>query len=295
LRRGDPETAGKEGADYAMLVSSATRGHILAAAIVVAITAVGIRAAGQTTQTGDPPGASEIASVQPSQPDVSGDEIFAELVKYNELRSARLQEYSAVRTYSVVNLSGKVHARETVRMEYIAPDKKTFVTTSEEGSNLVRHMVLNRLIESEASAATGKEHHDSSITPANYTFHLLGQEEVGAYHCYVVEAVPKRKDKYLFEGKVWIDSREFAIVKIAGHPASKLSFWITRADFVRQYHKIGDFWLPVKDETFVDVRLYGKKILKIEHHTVTVNGVKGAAVAAQNPNALGEYEKPKSE
>jgi hypothetical protein len=58
----------------------------------------------------------------------------------------------------------------------------------------------------------------------------------------------------------------------------ELSFWVTRADFVRQYEKIGDFWLPAKDETFVDVKLYGKKILSIEHLINTVNGVTNTAL-----------------
>jgi hypothetical protein len=98
-----------------------------------------------------------------------------------------------------------------------------------------------------------------------------------------VEAIPKRNDKYLFEGKIWIDNSEFAVVKIAGHPAKKLSFWITRADFVRQYEKIGDFWLPVRDETVVEVKLYGKKILSIEHHINSVNGVPSTALVGQNP------------
>jgi len=69
----------------------------------------------------------------------------------------------------------------------------------------------------------------------------------------VVKALPRRKDEYLFEGRVWIDSIAFAIVKIAGHPARNPSLWITRADFVREYEKIGHFWFPVKDEIFVDV------------------------------------------
>jgi hypothetical protein len=273
-----------------MLIRSEKRQRILAAAVVVGIMAWGGRAAGQSTRDNSQP--EEITAVPLSQPDASGDEILAELVKQNELRNARLRKYSAIRAYAVMNSEGKVHAREIVRMEYIAPDQKTFVKTSEEGSRLVRQMVLNRLMETETSTATGKEHHDSSITPANYTFHVLGQEEVGAHHCYVVEAVPKRKDKYLFEGKIWIDSREFAIVRIAGHPAKKLSFWITRAEFVRHYEKVDDFWFPVKDETFLDVKLYGKKILTIEHRIDTVNGVKSMALAGQNANAVSVSEKP---
>ena len=201
------------------------------------------------------------------------------------MRTAGLREYSAVRTYAVTDLNGKVRAKETVRMDYVAPDKKTFVTIAEEGSSIVRRLVLNRLMESEASAATGQDRRDSSITPANYTFRLLGEEDLGPHHCFVVEAVPQRSDKYLFEGKIWIESQEFAVVRIAGHPAKNLSFWITRADFVRQFEKIGDFWLPARDETSVDVRLYGTKILSIEHHIDRVNDVAATVLAGQHPPA----------
>lgn len=266
-----------------MRILRSTKIRLLAALLVVGITGPKVSTVALTSQGSEPPQRSE--SAPPSEPAASGDQIFAELVKHNELRSTGLREYSAVRTYAVTDFNGKVHAKETVQMEYIAPDKKTFVTIAEEGSAVVRNLVLKRLMESEMSTAAGKEHHDSSITPANYTFRVLNEDDLDNHHCFVVQAIPKRNDKYLFEGKIWIDSSEFAVVKIAGHPAKKLSFWITRADFVRQYEKIGDFWLPARDETLVEVRLYGKKILSIEHHINRVNGETIAGFVGQNPHA----------
>jgi outer membrane lipoprotein-sorting protein len=198
------------------------------------------------------------------------NQVFAELVAHNGLRSAALLEYTATRTYQVRGLSGKVHAQEVGRMEYRAPDQKTFVVTSEEGSVLVRRLALNPLIASEIKAAGGKDRHDSAITPENYSLELLGEQQVGPYHCFVARATPKRPDKYLFEGKVWIDAQDYAVVRIEGHPAAKLSFWIKQADFVRQYQKIDGLWLPQRDETFVDVRLYGKKVLTIDHRDYMV-------------------------
>jgi hypothetical protein len=73
-------------------------------------------------------------------------------------------------------------------------------------------------------------------------------------------------------------ANDYSVVRIEGHPAKKLSFWIQRADFVRQYQNIDGFWLPEKDQTLVQVRLYGKKILKIEHRKYVVN-------AGQSTNA----------
>jgi len=254
-----------------MQILRTMKGCFLAVFLFVGIAGASFPTVGQTSQGNEPLLLS--APVLPLKPSASGDRIFADLVKQNELRSAGLREYSAMRTYAVTDVNGKVHAKEIVRMEYIAPDKKTFVTVAEEGSGVIRNLVLKRLMESEMSAAAGKERHDSSITPANYIFRVLNEDDLDNHHCFVVEAIPKRNDKYLFEGKIWIDSSEFAIVKIAGHPAKKLSFWITRADFVRRYEKIGDFWLPASDETSVEVRLYGKKILSIKHHINCVNGV----------------------
>ena len=217
------------------------------------------------------------------RPGVTAVQIFDELVAHNSLRAATLRSYTALRTYQVVDLEGKVHAEEVGRMEYLAPDEKKFVVTSEKGSVVVRRLALNALIASEIETTAGKQHHDSAISPANYTLDVLGEQDVGPYHCYVAQAVPKRRDKYLFEGKIWIDAEDYAVVRIEGHPAKKLSFWIQRADFVRQYQRIDSFWFPQRDMTFVDVRLYGKKVLTIDHREYTVNSPVATDGSVQRP------------
>jgi hypothetical protein len=222
------------------------------------------------------------------RPGLSEDKLFTELETRNELRKAALLDYSVLRTYRVIDNKGKVHAEEVGRMEFHAPDQKTFILTSESGSGMVRRMALNALISSEIEAAAGKVHHDSSISAANYSLDLLGEQQVGPYHCFVAQVLPKRKDKYLFEGKMWIDADDYAVVRIEGHPAKRPSFWIERADFVRQYQKIAGFWLPEKDQTFVQVRLYGKKVLTIAHENYTLN-------AAQNKAAQALVREPSAE
>jgi Outer membrane lipoprotein-sorting protein len=221
------------------------------------------------------------APVEPPPPDVDENKLFTELLAHNQQRSASLLGYTEQRTYKVTDTTGKVRAEESGQMEYHAPDKKTFVMTSESGSGIVRHMALKPLIATEIETTSGKQHHDSSISPSNYTFELLGEQQVGPYRCFVVRATPKRPDKYLFEGKVWIDSEDFAVVRIAGHPAKKLSFWIERADFVREYQKIDGFWFSKKDETFVKVRMYGQKILIIDHQNYTVTGARNTEESVQ--------------
>ncbi len=214
----------------------------------------------------------EKAPLRSPAPDVSsGDDIIAQVLLHNQLRDAQLKQYSVVRTYEVRNHEGKLSAQEIVLMDYRAPDKKVFQKTSEVGSGFVRHHVFDRLMKSESEAASGKEHHDSALTPGNYLFTLVGEEDLDSCHCFVLEVTPKRKDKYLFEGKIWIDAQDFAVVRTAGHPAKNPSFWIHRVEFVRQYQKIDGFWLPLRDETIVDVRIHGRKIFTIDHGEYSIN------------------------
>lgn len=200
------------------------------------------------------------------------DELFSKLLERNHLREARLEQYSATRIYEVTNDKGKLHAKAIVHVQFRAPSTKTFTTASEEGSWVVRHLVFRRLMESEVETAAGRGRQDSAIKPENYALEVVGKEDLDGRECLVVDALPTRKDKYLFEGRVWIDARDFAVAKIVGHPAKNPSFWIKRVDFVRQYQKIGEFWLPLKDVSTTELKIHGKKILTIDHRDYAVNG-----------------------
>ncbi len=260
-----------------------------AASVLVGLIAAPAR---PSQRTGAGPEASQLTSVRrtPNE-ELTAEEIFQKLLDHNRRREARLQGYSEVRTYVVTNRNGEVHAVETVRMEYRAPDTKSFATIREEGSRFIRGRVFKGLMDSEVEAAAGRSHRDSSITPTNYVFYPRGIEDTEECQCFVVQAVPRRKDKYLFEGTIWIDAHDFAIVKIAGHPARNPSFWIKRADFVRSYQKIGEFWLPLKDQTSVEVRIFGDKEFTIDHSHYVIDGAEtsGSHVhgAAQGGAAFG--------
>ena len=211
----------------------------------------------------------------PSPAETTGDIVFAKLVEFNRLRESRLQQYSVHTTYRVQNDKGETSAETRVLMRYRAPGTKEFKIVSEKGSGLIRSRVFKPLMDMEVETALVRNRYDSSITPNNYTFILLGEEDVDGSHCFVVEATPKRMDKYLFKGKVWIHAVEFAVVQIAGQPARSPSMWVKRVDFVRRYHKIGEFWLPLKNESVTRVRIFGRNTLTTdyEQYDITQPGV----------------------
>jgi outer membrane lipoprotein-sorting protein len=214
---------------------------------------------------------------------MTGETVLSKLVQHDEARALSLQQYSVDRTYLVKTDSGKLRSEAHVSLSYKAPDTKAFQVLSENGPAIIRNLV-NSLLQLEVEAALAGSTHDNSITPANYIFTLAGEEEIDGSPCFVVQAVPKRREICLFEGKVWIDEKEFAIVKIAGEPAKSPSFWIKRASFVRQYQRIGGNWLPLKDETVAQVRIFGENTLTIYHNNYQIQSRQDVVPGRSTPS-----------
>src|SRR4029077_15298681 len=140
---------------WSMMISTTSAKDLLLTVLIVAMVGVAARPMGLYAQNES---SQEVPTqLDPPAPGISGGDIFRDLLQHNDMRSAELKQYSAIRTYKVTNTKGKLYARQIVQMDYRAPDTKMFMTTLEEGSGLVRHMVFKRLIESETETAAGKE------------------------------------------------------------------------------------------------------------------------------------------
>ncbi|MGB2662633.1 MAG: hypothetical protein WAK48_01430 [Candidatus Acidiferrum sp.] len=201
-------------------------------------------------------------------------DVIARTIERNRERNEHLQNYSAVRTYEVLDLDGRVSAQAVVGVNYQAPGTKTFQRMTEDGSWIIRRVVFDRLLQVEEDTSSGQERRESLISEENYNFEIVGEADLGTHHCYVVAAQPKKLDKYLFVGRIWIDAQDFGIAKISGRPAAKLSFWITSANFVREYRRIDGFWLPYQDRSIVDLKVHGTKVFQIEHRQYVINNLR---------------------
>ena len=89
--------------------------------------------------------------------------------------------------------------------------------------------------------------------------------------CYVLDVTPKAHKKYLMRGKIWVDTQEFAIVRMEGSPAQNPSVWTKRVHFVRQYEKHGHFWLPSSVQSDSDVLIAGQSSLTIKYSRYEIN------------------------
>ena len=199
-------------------------------------------------------------------PPLSADEVMAKVAVMNQQRAIALQGYSSVRTYHVV-CHCLVHktADMTVRITYRSPDKKEFTVVSEHGSGTIRDRVFKRLLEAEVESMRPENQQRTEITVENYAFKLLKSPQTDADGLYVLEATPRHKNKFLFRGRIWVDAKDFAVVRVEGEPAVNPSWWTPQTDFVRVYQKAGDFWLPQSNSSVTKVRIFGKAVLTIDY------------------------------
>lgn len=216
----------------------------------------------------------------PENIQLSLEDVLARMAAHNEARVAALKHYSSARRYTLRNHRFGTSAQLDVEMHYQHPGTKAFQVVSEQGSRIIRDRVLKRMIEAELEAARPETQASTQITPRNYTFQLLATELRGARRCYVLEALPKVPKKFLFRGRIWVDSEDFAIVRIQGGPALNPSFWIRKTSFVHEYQKFGSFWLPVANRSTTDALLFGRTEVGIEYSLYRISeadpGKKGA-------------------
>ncbi len=184
----------------------------------------------------------------------------------NTVRAARLRSYRSTRVYDIdyKGFGGDRHATMTVNVDYQA-GKKSFTIVKEEGSKLLLNRVIRKALESEEEAATDEMRRRSELTEANYTFEFAGTEVHDSKTFYVIQVKPKRKDKYLYDGRIWIDADDYAVARIEASPAKNPSFWITAATISHTNRSVNGIWLPAHNQSTSKARFGGRATLTIDY------------------------------
>lgn len=211
-----------------------------------------------------------LSAQSPAMDDSAASRLFAEVAERNQGRESRLREYSGQRTYQVSNAGGKAQSKSIVSVTYRPPGPKIFLPLSDHGSHTIRNLVFRPLIDHEISASSGAAKRDTAITPANYAVKWAGEAELEGRRCFLLQAMPRRPDKSLFVGVLWVDAEDLAIARVEGHPAKNPSIWMKKTHFIRDYRKIGSFWLSSQDIIVTELRFFGKHTLAINYEKYQV-------------------------
>jgi len=172
---------------------------------------------------------------------------------------AQSRPYEVTREYKVFRGYDTQPTSEVVaQINFVPPDMKTYKITQARG-NSRGEKIVRELLDRETESA--KKRRGSEISRTNYDFVFLRQENFGVAPEYVLRIVPKRKDKYLLRGQIWVDASTFHIRRIEGVPAKSPSFWIKDIHITLQYAELNGMWIPVSFDAIATVRLLGEYTL----------------------------------
>jgi hypothetical protein len=191
-------------------------------------------------------------------------EVLMQMDQHDRMRIASLKRYTCTRRYALENHRFHLAAEVRVRMTYTYPGHKTFEVLEEHGSSVVRQRVLRRMLEAEAEASNDNVRERTRIIARNYEFQLLGVEVRQGRPAYVLKATPRASDKFSFRGKVWVDSEDFAIVRVDAVPAQSPSSLIRNTHIIQQYQKLGTLWLPLFNHADSDSFWFGRTEVTID-------------------------------
>jgi len=196
---------------------------------------------------------------------------------------ARVRAYSVVREYKLYGEERQKPKTELrAKIEFLPPDNKSYnilTSTGGVGEHVVRK-ILDHEIDLSRDPAT------SEMSAANYNFKLVGIEKRNDRQCYVLEASPRRQDRSLIKGRVWIETSTFHIVHVEGSPTRSPSFWTRDVWLSLDFAEVEGMWLQTATHATARVRLIGAFNLEGRDQSYQLSHGQ-TAVAAKHQNRRG--------
>jgi len=194
---------------------------------------------------------------QSSSSEVGG--ILAALEATAARESRLVEAFTTSKTFTIVH-KGETRAEVVAALRFTAPDVKTFAVLESRGSDFLRDHVIKKMMQGEIELGQRGRQSEVAFSPANYEF--VGVQDAG--DTFVVEVAPRRADKLLFKGRIWITKDGSHLKRIEGEPARNPSFWTRRIRFVSEYAPVSGVWLHVRTVARVTMRWFGEYLVQSE-------------------------------
>jgi len=203
--------------------------------------------------------------------------VLDNLVEKNAERADALQKYQGRRFYSLdyKGFPASFHAEMVVDMTYDAPATKQFKIVSQSGPEWIIDRVLKRLLDAELESMSEENRARVALNPSNYDFSGFEHQDTRDNCSYQLTVEPKIPSKLLYRGRIWVDSKDFAVCRIEAEPAKNPSFWIKKTEIHHSYLKVGNFWLPSENESVSTVRGGGRAVLTIKYQDYEILAARG--------------------
>ncbi len=212
--------------------------------------------------------------------------IIARMAQAQAENRARLRSYIVTRDYRLFGKERhKTESQVIADVSFVPPDFKKYAIQHANGPGL-GEKIVRRMLESEAEVA--KDYSSTDISPDNYDFRFIGEEDVSGQRCYMLELLPRRKDKHLLRGNIWVDASTHLLRRTEGEPAKTLSWWVRDVHIALLYGDVGGMWLQTASEATANVRILGQYTMVSRDMKYKISELVAAGSSAQTSLSVEE-------
>ena len=222
------------------------------------------------------------ASAQTGSTAPTVEAIVARMAQARAENRTSFRPYIVTREYKLFGKEkDKTKSQVIADVAFVPPDSKKFTIQKTNGSGL-GGMIVRRMLASEAEVT--KDYTAIDFSPDNYDFRFIREAEVNGQRCYVLELLPRRKDKHLLRGNVWVDANTYLPRRSEGELAKAPSWWVRDVRVVFVYGKAGGMWLQTASEASANVRILGRSTMVSQDMRYKLNEVKTTASISPGGN-----------
>ena len=177
--------------------------------------------------------------------------------------------YTDTEHYKVFRGKDETHpvAEMVVKTTYRPDSGKSYEILSENGSAIISKFLLKPLLDNEKAINEPGKVAASWIVSANYDMKLKSGSPVvqDGRECWALAIKPRREAPNLIDGTLWVDVKNFKIVRLEGQASKSPSFWSGPAHVSRQYADIGGFAEATHARAESSGFMVGRTVLTIDY------------------------------
>jgi len=209
-----------------------------------------------------------LAGAQASAPSADVNGVVQRMMAAQRENKARLHPFTVKRGYLLMDKKDQTKGEVVAHITLLPPDSKQYWIESSSGGG-VGEKVLRDIVSKETEPArdAGKK----ELSPENYDFQLLGEETIEGRRCYLLSLNPRRDDKDLIRGKMWVDAANYNVRRLEGSPVKSPSWWVHDIYILMNFTEVDGMWLRTFTHAVANVRFKGKFVMEsrdLEYHAV---------------------------
>lgn len=171
---------------------------------------------------------------------------------------ARIHPFTVKRGYLLMDKQDQEKAQVVANITVLPPDSKQYQIES--GSGGMGEKILRDIVSKDTEPA--KDAHKRELSPENYDFQLLGEDTLNGRRCYVLAMNPRRNDKDLLRGKLWVDAESYNIHRAEGSVVKNPSWWIHDLYILMSFAEVDGMWMRTFTHAVANVRFKGRYVME---------------------------------